>query len=497
MGKNTGGKGKMAVPFVGRFGIGGMLILLLLSALVPAAAATPISVEVPSPTSQVQSPDADSPFFALEETEILYQPDELHLATGNPGAEHAVYDWPFSPQSMGHAIQSYQYYGGDPYFHHGIDIMAAAGTNVSTRSGGQIVNVENYVPGNSLYWEVAVLDPEGYLWQYHHIDEPTIPQYVWDKWDEYLADPVNGGYVSPGAFIGEIVWWPVGYPGAPENFHHIHLNILGEGGIYLNGLEFHTPLSDPDSPELYEIGLLQNGQIYPGNEIEGEYSLYVHSGDLLMSDLYWLPPYEVTFSIDGGPVTSVWPFDALPGGDDRYAFVTDYYVVPPTCGDYGCNDFYIDIGFIPDDQHEFPSTSGPHTAEVWSYDFAGNETYGSFTWTVTGDASLHIGDLDGRPRLAPNGNWKAIVRITVHDQGHAPLPNAMVTGSWDDGRPGSNSCTTDSAGRCVVFQRLHKSMSNVSFTVDSVELASYVYWPGDNHDPDGDSDGTTISLAKP
>jgi hypothetical protein len=40
-------------------------------------------------------------------------------------------------------------------------------------------------------------------------------------------------------------------------------------------------------------------------------------------------------------------------------------------------------------------------------------------------------------------------------------------------------------------------MTDVSFSVDSVEIAGHAYSPGDNHDPDGDSDGTTISVSKP
>ena len=36
----------------------------------------------------------------------------------------------------------------------------------------------------------------------------------------------------------------------------------------------------------------------------------------------------------------------------------------------------------------------------------------------------------------------------------------------------------------------------VTFTVDNLSLAGYGYQPGDNHDPDGESDGTTVTLAQ-
>jgi hypothetical protein len=40
-------------------------------------------------------------------------------------------------------------------------------------------------------------------------------------------------------------------------------------------------------------------------------------------------------------------------------------------------------------------------------------------------------------------------------------------------------------------------MSSVTFAVDDVTLARYGYTPGGNRDPDGDSDGTTITVYKP
>jgi hypothetical protein len=471
-----------------------LLIAFLLASIALPVAASPATTPA---ASQVSGLDAWQ--RADEEAEIAYQPDYLYLATGDPWAEHAVYAWPFALESIGHVMQSYQYYGGDPYFHHGMDIMAPSGTQVYNRPGGQVVNIENYTPGNDLYWEIAILDPQGYLWQYHHIDHYTIPQYVWNKYNEYLIDPVNGGFVPADTYIGNIVFWPVGYPGAPSNFHHIHLNILGANGYYLQGMEFHNPLSDTALPQIQGTGLLKNGQIYPGNQVSGEYSLYVHARDLVLApDWYWLPPYQVTFSVDGGPTTTVWKFDTLPGGGDRYAYVSDYYVVPPTCGDYDCNEFYIDLGFLPGSQRQFPATSGAHSAVITVKDFAGNTAAGTFNWTVTGGLqALHVGDIDGKAKLNQVGNWKAAVAVVVHNASHAPLANATVSGTWSSGTPVSGSCVTNSRGKCVIATRLSKTIPSVVFTVDSVTLAGYGYTPASNHDPDGDSNGTTITINKP
>ena len=93
------------------------------------------------------------------------------------------YGWPVSdgtPFTIGHVIQSDQDYGGTPYFHHGMDIVAVDGTEIYSRSGGQVIKVK-WDAIMYLYWEVAVLDPDGYIWVYYHIDKRSIPQQIWDK----------------------------------------------------------------------------------------------------------------------------------------------------------------------------------------------------------------------------------------------------------------------------------------------------------------------------
>lgn len=298
-------------------------------------------------------------------------------------APHGAYAWFFPPGTaftLGHAIQSYQNYGGTPYFHHGIDVMAPNGTDVFHRAGGQVVNVENYQPGNDLYWEVAFLDPYGYLWQYHHIDKNTIPQSIKDKFAEYQANPATGGFVTGDVYIGDVVYWTVVSFG--KRFNHIHLNIFDPDGRYVNGLEFFDPLNDTAAPQVLSVGLLQGGAVYAGTEVSGTYGLYAQVRDLVLDDVYWLPPYEVTFSVDGGPTESVWRFQTLPGGGDDKLYLNDYYVVPPTCGNYSCRDFYINLGFIPGSSRTFPTTGGQHEVVVTAYDFAGNATSQAFTWDV-------------------------------------------------------------------------------------------------------------------
>ncbi len=111
---------------------------------------------------------------------------------------------------------------------------------------------------------------------------------------------------------------------------------------------------------------------------------------------------------------------------------------------------------------------------------------------------MHVGDLDGAAAAAPRNRWNATVTITVHDAAHAPVPGATVEGSWSDGANGGGSCSTDASGRCTITKNNIKgNTAGATFTVDTVSRAADSYDAGANHDPDGDSDGTTITISGP
>jgi PKD repeat protein len=108
---------------------------------------------------------------------------------------------------------------------------------------------------------------------------------------------------------------------------------------------------------------------------------------------------------------------------------------------------------------------------------------------------LHVGDLDGASTSTIPQMWTAAVTITIHDSNHQPVANSAVTGSWNDGS--TASCTTTASGQCAVSKSgILKKTSSVSFAVTTVARVTFVYRPADNHDPDGDTDGTTVSVTK-
>jgi len=122
------------------------------------------------------------------------------------------------------------------------------------------------------------------------------------------------------------------------------------------------------------------------------------------------------------------------------------------------------------------------------------------TPTATPQATvMHVGDLDRSAVRTNNGRrWQATVTITVHNGSHGVVSGATVSGNWSNGATGSASCTTNAAGQCsVVKTNLRTNVSSVRFNVTNVTKSGATYSAAANHDPDGDSNGTNITVNRP
>jgi len=112
---------------------------------------------------------------------------------------------------------------------------------------------------------------------------------------------------------------------------------------------------------------------------------------------------------------------------------------------------------------------------------------------------VHVGDLDGHSAPAGRNRWNATVTITVHDAGENEMSGVEVTGNWSGGTTGASSCITNGGGQCTVTSANMngKQSGSVDFTVTGMSGGSgYAYDEGPNHDPDGDSDGTSITVTE-
>ena len=108
---------------------------------------------------------------------------------------------------------------------------------------------------------------------------------------------------------------------------------------------------------------------------------------------------------------------------------------------------------------------------------------------------MHVGDLDAAG-VGSGSRWKAKVPIRVHDANETPLANVTVYGNWTNGTSGSSSCVTNASGYCTVTKtRLSSMRLSVTFTVTGLAKSSMTYQSSANHDPDGDSNGTSILIS--
>jgi len=145
------------------------------------------------------------------------------------------------------------------------------------------------------------------------------------------------------------------------------------------------------------------------------------------------------------------------------------------------------------------ANSGDHTLTARHGLSDDDETNDSGTVIVTMEdgalPTIHVGNLDRASTKGDRGGtWKAWVRISTHDVDHASLEGAEVTGHWDAGATGQAVCTTLSSGTCEVSSSsIPNRQGNVTFTVDDVNIDGLAY-DSANHDPDGNSDGTTIRV---
>ena len=110
--------------------------------------------------------------------------------------------------------------------------------------------------------------------------------------------------------------------------------------------------------------------------------------------------------------------------------------------------------------------------------------------------SMHVGDLDGEATPRAGGRWTLRVSIAIHDASDSLVSDATVTGSWGGAAKESGSCVTGGSGQCDVTKNNVRG-SSATFTVEDVSLSGYTYDSSANHDPDGDSGGTMITVIQP
>lgn len=167
---------------------------------------------------------------------------------------------------------------------------------------------------------------------------------------------------------------------------------------------------------------------------------------------------------------------------------------PYTQGGWGG---YCGLAVDPDDHHTFwlfnqypikqKGNSGAWRTFVGAFELVGPPPPSD---------PLHCGDLDGTSSNSGK-NWKATVVVKIHDDNHAPVSGAFVSAQWSTGAP-AGPAMTDANGTCTfTLNSINKQISSVALTITNVDYAGAIYSAAANHDPDGDSNGTRITVSRP
>jgi hypothetical protein len=115
--------------------------------------------------------------------------------------------------------------------------------------------------------------------------------------------------------------------------------------------------------------------------------------------------------------------------------------------------------------------------------------------------SVHVGNLNGLAVSGVDTTWSANVQITVHDSRHNPVNGVTVRGVWN-GSGAAAECVTSEAGAggtgtcSVVLSAIPIATRMATFGVTGMTLTGSVYKPVGNHDPDGSSNGYSITVKR-
>lgn len=233
--------------------------------------------------------------------------------------------------------------------------------------------------------------------------------------------------------------------------------------------------------------LVQSGNVDPGPGIHA-----------------WLPHLNVdadgnmglTFSVGGANQYAAIGYTGRLAGDDAGRTLpvrtARAGAGPYTQGGWG---EYSGLAMDPDGYtfwlfHEYPTKQ-----KSWAT-FAGAFQMGTPPPPPLADP-LHSGDLDGSRASQTTTKWRATVAVTMLDGNENVVAGANVSIQWSTGA--AATATTDANGQCTfTLGSLSKQNTpSVTLTITGATHATLSYSAAENHDPDGDSNGTSITVNKP
>ncbi|MEZ5359940.1 MAG: dockerin type I domain-containing protein [Candidatus Zixiibacteriota bacterium] len=334
-------------------------------------------------------------------------------------ATASAISWPIPPTDstgrIGNSYGEFQYYGGTPYLHPGIDILAPAGTSVYAIKAGYVKAV--LTTSADLHWRVAIGDSataaECDGWLYAHLDQNFI----------FVNE---GEYVEEGQLLGYLVSWPV------ADFHHLHfVKIRNSGTTWDSDWEFIgnpldelEPLDDPDAPVIenaygtQKLAFSQNqsSQYFAlGADLSGDVDIICKAWDYINHYDWQLAPHQLEYKIEGDsslPWQNSICFTGYLNWDNNVDVIYRDDAVCDTRGNYDYRDYYFYLTNTDGDSIIEPTDAayswetpyfhnGEYTISVRVSDRAGNQTIDSQIVTVANYFVLDgaVAFSDGNPDL--------------------------------------------------------------------------------------------------
>jgi serine protease AprX len=259
-----------------------------------------------------------------------------------------------------------------------------------------------------------------------------------------------------------------------------------------------------------------------GDVGETSFPTHVHVSGVVPDGGGWTYPFDVSAAELGVPIAASIILDGecqffFPGFgclDSQWSPDLDAELLDPGGAQIAlsqCMDG-AECGFGRQETlHAMPTIAGTYRIHVYAYLGAPNDGLGGgfeldLSTGPAGDGppppppppppSMHVGDLDRSSISLSATRWRARATIRVHDGDHAVLPGVVVRGRFGP-NGAALTCTTGTGGGCTLTRDLKKTKASIVFTVLGLSKASYTYIATNNHDPDGDSNGTKITVTRP
>jgi hypothetical protein len=214
-------------------------------------------------------------------------------------------------------------------------------------------------------------------------------------------------------------------------------------------------------------------------------------------DAYFATTYTIDVSGDGNSWSSVVAIPNGDGGNDTLSINTvQARYIRLTSTAWSSNSYHIWLKEFTVYAVGTASNPSPTPSATTIVSTATPLPTATVTPTQLSNDSVHVGDLDASS-LSNKNHWSTVVTILVHDSNESPVQGVTISGSWGDGAYGAGSCGTGPDGTCTItYSNLKNNVGSVSFSISDLSFG-FPYQAAANHDPDGDSDGSSIIISRP